>query len=68
MWEQIMLLRVGGLWFGGQKAGEEAPASLQSGRTDVQHLGTGAGVEKPNLTPRLQVGVSVQGGDKNRRV
>ena len=29
IWEQIMLLRVGGLWFGGQKAGEEAPASLQ---------------------------------------
>ena len=24
-----MLLRVGGLWFGGQKAGEEAPAALQ---------------------------------------
>lgn len=27
--EQIMLLRVGGLGFGGQKAGEEAPAALQ---------------------------------------
>lgn len=24
-----MLLRVGCLWFGGQKAGEEAPAALQ---------------------------------------
>lgn len=53
-------------WPEGRRGGSCCTA--ESGRTDVQHLGTGAGVEKPNLTPRLQVGVSVQGGDKNRRV
>lgn len=53
-------------WPEGRRGGSCCTA--ESGRTDVRHLGTGARVEKPNLTPRLQVGVSVQGGDKNRKV